>query len=142
MGQPGKAFKGPRRLFFSGRPRTAPAGPAPVAAGYTSPMDVHMVFCSCPDPETAARLATAVVEERLAACASVLPGMHSVYRWQGAVERADEVLLLAKAPADRLPLLVERLQALHPYELPEVIAVQAAAGLPGYLGWVVEATRD
>ncbi|WP_447729583.1 divalent-cation tolerance protein CutA [Pseudoxanthomonas suwonensis] len=105
-------------------------------------MDVHMVFCSCPDPETAARLATAVVEERLAACASVLPGMHSVYRWQGAVERADEVLLLAKAPADRLPLLVERLQALHPYELPEVIAVQAAAGLPGYLGWVVEATRD
>src|SRR5690606_31545021 len=131
MGQPGKAFKGPRRLFFSGRPRTAPAGPAPVAAGYTSPMDVHMVFCSCPDPETAARLATAVVEERLAACASVLPGMHSVYRWQGAVERADEVLLLA-----------ERMQALHPYDLPEVIAVQAAAGLPGYLGWVVEATRD
>ena len=78
----------------------------------------------------------------LAACASVLPGMHSVYRWQGAVERADEVLLMAKAPADRLPLLIERLQALHPYELPEVVAVQAAAGLPGYLAWVVDTTRD
>lgn len=105
-------------------------------------MDVHLVFCSCPDPATAERLATAVVEERLAACASVLPGMLSVYRWQGAVERADEVLLLAKTPADRLSALVERLQALHPYELPEVVAVQAAAGLPGYLGWVVDATRD
>ncbi len=105
-------------------------------------MDVHLVFCSCPDPATANRLASTVVEERLAACASVLPGMHSVYRWQGAVEHADEVLLLAKAPADRLPALVARLQALHPYELPEVVTVQAAAGLPGYLGWVVDATRD
>src|SRR5690606_26248784 len=105
-------------------------------------MDVHLVFCSCPDPETAGRLATAVVEERLAACASVLPGMHSVYRWQGAVEHAAEVLLLAKAPADRLPLLIEPLQALHAYEPPEVVAVQAAAGLPGYLAWVVDTTRD
>ncbi|WP_428992103.1 divalent-cation tolerance protein CutA [Pseudoxanthomonas suwonensis] len=105
-------------------------------------MDIHLVFCSCPDPATASRLATAVVEERLAACASVLPGMRSVYRWQGAVEQADEVLLMAKAPADRLPRLVERLQALHPYELPEVLAVKAAGGLPAYLGWVVEATRD
>ncbi|WP_019399952.1 divalent-cation tolerance protein CutA [Pseudoxanthomonas sp. GW2] len=105
-------------------------------------MDVHLVFCSCPDPDTASTLARTLVEERLGAGASVLPGMHSVYRWQGAVELADEVLLLAKAPADRLPDLIGRLQALHPYELPEVLAVQATAGLPAYLGWVVEATRD
>ncbi|WP_028928314.1 divalent-cation tolerance protein CutA [Pseudoxanthomonas suwonensis] len=105
-------------------------------------MPVHLVFCSCPDPDTAHRLATTLVEERLAACVSQLPAMRSVYRWQGAVEQADEVLLLAKTPADRLPALVERLRALHPYELPEIVAVEAGAGLPAYLDWVAAATRD
>ena len=72
---------------------------------------------------------------------SVLPAMRSVYRWQGAVEQAQEVLLLAKTAADRVPALIERLQALHPYELPEIVAVQAAAGLPAYLDWVADSTR-
>ena len=111
-------------------------------ARYTSPMPVHLVFCSCPDPATAQHLATTLVEARLAACVSVLPPMRSVYRWQGEVEQADEVLLLAKTPAETVPVLVERLQALHPYELPEIVAVEAAAGLPAYLDWVADATRE
>ena len=105
-------------------------------------MPVHFVFCSCPDADTAQRLATALVEARLAACVSVLPPMRSVYRWQGAVELAEEVLLLAKTAADRVPALTERLRALHPYELPEIVAVETAAGLPAYLDWVAEATRE
>lgn len=104
-------------------------------------MPIHLVFCSCPDADTAQRLAVTLVEARLAACVSVLPPMRSTYRWQGAVEQAEEVLLLAKTAADRVPALVERLQALHPYELPEIVAVESAAGLPAYLDWVAESTR-
>ena len=73
---------------------------------------------------------------------SLLPPLRSVYRWQGAIEQADEVLLLAKTAADRTPDLVSRLRELHPYELPEIVAVEAAAGLPAYLDWVADATRE
>ncbi len=104
-------------------------------------MTVLLCFCTCPDAPTAASIASALVEERLVACASVLPGMSSVYRWQGQVECVDEVLLLAKTTADRYPALEARLLELHPYELPEVLAVEAGAGLPDYLRWVADATR-
>lgn len=104
---------------------------------------VVLAFCSCPDAATASRIAQALVGERLAACVSVLPGVRSVYRWQGNVERADEVQLLIKTGADRMPALAERIVALHPYELPEVVAVEAAGGLPAYLDWVTaETTPD
>ena len=98
-------------------------------------------FCTCPDAATAQRIADALVEERLAACVNVLPGLRSVYRWQGVVERADEVLLLAKTMSGRLDALTARLTALHPYELPEVVAVEVAGGLAAYLDWVAEQTR-
>ncbi len=98
-------------------------------------------LCTCPDHATAQRLATALVEERLAACVNLLPDVHSVYRWQGQVERADEVLLLAKTTADRFEALCARIKSLHPAELPEVLAVEAAAGLPAYLDWVTAQTR-
>lgn len=99
-------------------------------------MPACVALCACPDAATATRIADALVGERLAACVSVLPGMRSTYRWQGAVERADEVLLLIKTAAERVPALSARIVALHPYELPEVVAVEAAAGLPAYLDWV------
>ncbi|MCL1635557.1 divalent-cation tolerance protein CutA [Luteimonas sp. SX5] len=105
-------------------------------------MSVLVCLCTCPDPDSAARIADALVDERLAACVNVLPGLRSTYRWQGQVERADEVLLLIKTAADRLPALQQRILALHPYELPEVIAVEAAGGLPAYLGWIAEQTRE
>jgi len=81
--------------------------------------------CSCPDLASAERMAEALVGERLAACVQLLPGLHSVYRWHGEVERADEVLLLIKTTRERLDALGARVRALHPYELPELLAVEA-----------------
>lgn len=99
-------------------------------------MGTLICFCTCPDAAIASSIADALVGERLAACVSVLPGVRSVYRWQGAVERADEVQLLVKTTAARMPALAQRIAALHPYELPEVVAVEVAAGLPAYLAWI------
>ncbi|MFN3841902.1 MAG: divalent-cation tolerance protein CutA [Rehaibacterium terrae] len=104
-------------------------------------MKTLLIHCTCPDRDQAERIARALVEERLAACVSLLPGLRSVYRWQGAVESADETLLLIKTAADRFDDLQARLRALHPYELPEIVAVEIAAGLPPYLDWIVEETR-
>lgn len=104
-------------------------------------MTVLVCFCTCPDTDSAARLADVLVGERLAACVSVVPGLRSVYRWQGAIERSDESLLLIKTSHDRLETLTARVRDLHPYELPEVVAVEVAGGLSTYLDWVVEQTR-
>lgn len=104
-------------------------------------MTALICFCTCPGPEIAGGIANALVEERLAACVNVLPGVRSVYRWEGRVQAADEVLLLIKTTADRYPQLQERLVELHPHELPELLAVEPAFGLPGYLRWVADETR-
>ena len=106
------------------------------------PTSVLIAYCTCPDAATADALAQALVSERLAACVNVLPGVRSTYRWQGRVERSDEVLLLIKTTRDRLEAISARVQALHPHELPEVIAVAACGGLAPYLDWVAEQTRD
>lgn len=98
--------------------------------------EVRIVLCSCPDAEVANGLARHLVEARLAACVSLLPGMRSVYRWQGRIEQAEEVLLLAKTSANRLDALQAALVARHPYELPEVLAVAVGSGLDRYLDWV------
>lgn len=103
-------------------------------------MSVFLILSTCPDPDTAQRLARILVEERLAACVSLLPGVLSTYRWLGRVEQASEVQLLAKTPADRRDALMTRLAELHPYELPEILAVETA-GLPAYLDWVAAETR-
>ena len=98
-------------------------------------MTALLCLSTCPDADTARRIADALVDARLAACVSVLPGVHSTYRWEGTVERAEEVLLLIKTTRDALPALQARLPGLHPYELPELLAVEAA-GLPAYLEWI------
>lgn len=98
-------------------------------------------FCTCPEVYTAERIATALVEERLAACVNIVPGLRSIYRWEGAIEATDEVLLLIKTLPDRYPALQDRLRELHPYELPELLAVTSAFGLPDYLRWVADETR-
>lgn len=105
-------------------------------------MPVLLAYCTCPDAESAATIAQVLVDERLAACVNQLPGLRSTYRWQGRVEHADEVLLLIKTTVDRLDALGARLRALHPYELPELIAVESRGGLPEYLDWVTAQTRD
>lgn len=99
-----------------------------------------LCLSTCPDEPTARRIAEALVGEGLAACINVLPGVHSVYRWQGQVERADEALLLAKTTPQRFAALRERIVSLHPYELPEVVAVEIADGLPAYLAWLASET--
>lgn len=108
---------------------------------YADAMDILLCLTTCPDETTATTIATTLVEEGLAACVNLLPGLQSVYRWQGKLDSASEVLLLVKTTANRYPQLEARLQALHPYELPELVAVKAHGGLPAYLHWVAEATR-
>lgn len=71
---------------------------------------------------------------------TTLPGASSVYRWEGALECADEVLLMIKTSAPRLEHLASRVRELHPYELPELLAVEVAAGLPAYLAWIADET--
>lgn len=104
-------------------------------------MTLLVCHCTCPDADSAARLAETLVAERLAACVNVLPGVRSVYRWQDAIERSDEVLLLIKTSGDRLAALTRRIVELHPNELPEVVAVEAVGGHLPYLDWVAAATR-
>lgn len=101
-----------------------------------------LCFCACPDRDTALRIAHALVGERLAACTNLLPGATSIYRWEGRIEQAEEIQLLIKTRRDRLPALSDRLRALHPYAVPELIAFEAVGGLPDYLHWVAEETRD
>jgi periplasmic divalent cation tolerance protein len=91
--------------------------------------------------EDAERIARALVERGLAACVNVLPGLTSIYRWKGAVERADERLLLIKTRAERFAALRDALVALHPYEVPEVLALPVAFGHAPYLAWLDENTR-
>ncbi len=102
--------------------------------------EVLVVFTTMPDDATAQDLARALVESRTAACVNVLSGCRSVYRWQGAVESADEIPLMIKTTRGRYPELERELRARHPYELPELVAVPAVAGLSGYLDWVRAAT--
>ena len=96
----------------------------------------QIVLTTCPDKVSAERIAHALVEEGLAACVNVLPPMHSIYRWKGKIEQATEQLLVIKSTVARFPAIRKRIQALHPYELPEIIAVPIADGLPGYLAWL------
>ena len=103
--------------------------------------NVLIVLTNCPDADVADRLARALVEGKLAACVNQLPAVSSTYRWQGAVERAVEVPLLIKTTRERLAEVQEAIRTLHPYEVPEIIAIPVVAGLPAYLRWVVDETQ-
>lgn len=106
-------------------------------------MSEHLVVLSTvARAEDAERIARALVERRLAACVNVVPGLVSVYRWKGNVEKNDERLLLIKTRRERLPALREALAALHPYELPELLALPVEAGSPAYLEWLDESVAE
>jgi periplasmic divalent cation tolerance protein len=104
-------------------------------------MSALIVFCTCPDEAVADRIALCLIEERLAACVNRLPGVISTYRWQGTVQRDTEVQLLIKTSRERFDALRDRILALHPYELPEVVAVDIALGSEPYLAWIASETR-
>lgn len=106
-----------------------------------TPQDTLLVITSLPDRASAERLADALIERRVAACVNVMAPCRSVYQWQGSVEHSDEHPVFAKTPADRYDALQQAIRELHPYELPEIIAVRVDAGLPAYLAWVVSETR-
>jgi len=102
---------------------------------------VHVVLVTAPDAEVGARIARALVAEGLAACVNLVPGVRSIYRWQGAVHDDAEVLLIAKTRAALVSALGDRVRALHPYELPEVIALPVATGSEPYLEWLRSAAE-
>lgn len=101
-------------------------------------MEALLAFCTFPDAETARKIARELVEARLAGCANLLPPVHSIYRWQGNIESADEVLAIFKLDANRYAKFEAKLKASHPYDVPEIIATKIDRGLPDYLRWVAE----
>ena len=105
------------------------------------PEEALVVLVTFPDVETARRIVTTLVEERLAACGNLVPNVESIYRWQGAVETASEVLVLLKTEIRSYSALETRLQELHPYEVPECLAVNIAKGASPYLRWLNESVK-
>lgn len=95
-----------------------------------------LVLSTCADLNSAEQLAETLLSQRLAACINILPGARSLYVWKGTMQRDNEVVLLIKTHTDRLEKLKQVLPLLHPYELPELIAVPIDDGLPAYLGWL------
>jgi periplasmic divalent cation tolerance protein len=103
--------------------------------------DVLLVITNLPDRASAERVAEALVIQRVAACVNVLAECASIYRWEGKLEHASEVPLLIKTTRAAYPKLEDALRKLHPYELPEIIALPVDTGLPEYLNWVVQETQ-
>jgi len=99
-----------------------------------------VVYCSCPDQAIAERIAEAVVNERLAACVNLISGLTSIYRWEGQLQRDAELLLIIKTRSAVYPQLEARLRQLHPYQLPEIIALPIHTGSADYLNWIAANT--
>jgi periplasmic divalent cation tolerance protein len=93
-------------------------------------------LCTCPNKETAEKIAQLLVEQALAACVNILPGITSIYSWQGQIESSDEHLLIIKSPEANYQAIEAKIRSFHPYELPEIIAVPIAHGLPEYINWI------
>jgi len=103
----------------------------------TTGSDISIVLCTCPEA-AASDLATTVVGEMLAACVNILPTVRSIYRWDGAVQDDAEALLVMKTTAAGYDALQARVLELHPYDVPEVIALPVAEGSAAYLQWVTQ----
>jgi periplasmic divalent cation tolerance protein len=95
-----------------------------------------IILSTCPDRKTAYGIARILLEKNLCACANILPGIESVYHWEGDIESSQEYLLLIKTRADAYAKIEKTIVTHHPYELPEIIAVPIEAGLPEYLSWI------
>lgn len=96
----------------------------------------QIILTTCPSPEIAEQIAQVLVGEGLAACVNILPPMRSIYTWRDAVESATEHLLVIKCLSRRYADIEARLRAMHPYEIPEIIALPIVQGLPDYLAWL------
>jgi len=105
----------------------------------TDPLDqLRVVLCTFPDWDQARQIGAALVEAQVAACVNLLPGAESIYRWEGKVETAQEVVAIIKTA--NYPALEAMLLEKHPYEVPEILALEVSGGLPAYLEWAAAAT--
>lgn len=95
-----------------------------------------IALCTCPDQESSEKIANALVEKKLAACVNLLPGITSVYQWQGNLEKSQEYLLIIKSKSKLFDNLEKAILALHPYELPEIISIPLQKGFSNYLSWI------
>jgi periplasmic divalent cation tolerance protein len=129
---------------------TMKSAPAMLAADFKPSEDPYLVIfmstetliilCTCPDDEVAANLSHQLVEQGLAACINRFGGLTSVYKWDGEMKEGTEVQLVIKTSAQAADRLIDELQRLHPYELPEIIAIPISAGFAPYLEWIRETT--
>ncbi len=121
----------------------APAAPTDNGENAGGHADAALVvLTTVPDRQCAQRIAHALVAERLAACVTVLPEVVSIYRWQGAIEQSQEIQLLIKTRRTRYAALQHRLEQLHPYDVPEVLAMPVHQGLARYVAWVLEESSE
>jgi periplasmic divalent cation tolerance protein len=102
------------------------------------PISACWVYMTASSPEEARRIGRALVEERLAACANILPGMTSFYRWQGMVDEGQETVLIAKTRMELVDSLTARVKTLHSYSVPCVVALPIVGGNPDFLQWIAE----
>lgn len=103
--------------------------------------DCLLVLNTCPDNNTAIKIGGELVDRHLAACVNIIPGVQSIYIWENVRETTSECLLLIKTTHTAYPALEQALRELHPYELPEIIAVSLDTGLAGYLSWIQQSTK-
>jgi periplasmic divalent cation tolerance protein len=100
--------------------------------------DAIIVYVTCPDFALAQRIGRSVVEERIAACANILPGMNTVYRWEGKIEIGQETVLFVKTTAEQFERVAAHIRAAHPYQCPCIIALPVSHGTPDYISWIVQ----
>jgi len=96
----------------------------------------QIILCTCPNKKTAEDLASLLIKQKLAACINIIPGITSVYEWQGKIETSQEHLMLIKSHTNKYEAIESTIKTIHPYELPEIIAVPIERGHPDYLQWI------
>ena len=104
--------------------------------------DILIVFITVPSQEEGERIGANLVESRLAACVNVIPQVSSIFRWQGKIEKENELLLVIKTTRDRMDELTSKIKELHSYDVPEILAVPVFAGSKDYIDWVQQETRN
>ena len=104
-------------------------------------MSAIMIYCTCPDIETADRISRQLIRQHMAACVNQVTGVTSIYEWEGKIQQSNEVMIIIKSTEKRFDSIKKLVSEEHPYELPELIAVPITQGLPDYLEWINQCTK-